>query len=169
MEKRLKKLDKPSKDHQTILQETKSFLQSLKTKMLEDSNANVKDFTGLLSQYKRSVKTLETMQRPIERPMIEKSERNLDLELKINSLKKNIMNKIDEAIVASPMKSDRENREEALEIKGLLEEKEALEREKLHKIIEKNQGAENKDPNLQEVYRYKMKLGKRDETISRLQ
>ena len=93
--------------------------------MLEDSNANVKDFTGLLSQYKRSVKTLETMQRPIERPMIEKSERNLDLELKINSLKKNIMNKIDEAIVASPMKSDRENREEALEIKGLLEEKEA--------------------------------------------
>ena len=114
MEKRLKKLDKPSKDHQTILQETKSFLQSLKTKMLEDSNANVKDFTGLLSQYKRSVKTLETIQRPIERPMIEKSERNLDLELEINSLKKNIMNKIDEAIVASPMKSDRENREEAL-------------------------------------------------------
>ena len=82
--------------------------------MLEDSDANVKDFTGLLSQYKRSVKSLETMQRTIERPMIEKSEGNLVLELEINSLKKNIMNKIDEAIVASPMKSDRENREEAL-------------------------------------------------------
>ena len=167
LEKKMKKIENPSKDHQNILQETKGFLQSLKTKMLENSNANFKDFSGLLNQYKKSLKTLETAQKNSQSPFTDKRPGNLNLEHEITSLKQNIMNKIDEAIIMSPQKTERENRQEAKEIKFLIEEKEELEREKVSKMIEKNQ--ENKDPNLQEVYRYKLKLGKRDESIARLQ
>ena len=135
--------------------------------MLENSNANFKDFSGLLNQYKKSLKTLETAQKNSQSPFTDKRPGNLNLEHEITSLKQNIMNKIDEAIIMSPQKTERENRQEAKEIKFLIEEKEELEREKVSKMIEKNQ--ENKDPNLQEVYRYKLKLGKRDESIARLQ
>lgn len=149
------------KDQVILLSETKNFLQSLKKKFLEmdplasntkedsrefslnyinSSNKNLikKDsasFNNLFSQYNKTKRSLNN----------EKSPRFAEnLELEIDNLKRNLMNKIDEAIIESPKRSFSENRSNSQEIKDLINEKESLERVRGSALKTK----ENKDPNI---------------------
>ena len=162
-----------------ILAETKNFLQSLKKRFLEANEEN-KDFNNLYSQYKRTKKSLDSEKNTIFAENLEKE---------IKNLKKNIMNKIDEAIVNSPIKVSQKSKREMTEIKDLIEEKDALEKEKIRNLIEHKEEVierleekivkkdrENTDPNVkgkgemeEKLYKLKVKLSKKDEKIEELQ